>query len=304
MTARAWLNYHHLLYFYVTAREGSMTEAAKQLRLAQPTLSGQIKQLEDALGEPLFERRGRRLALTEAGRTAYRYAEEIFGLGQEMMQSLHGRPSGRPQKLVVGISDVLPKLAVYRLLEPALAVEGGVRFECIEGPVPTLLGELATHRLDLVLSDAPLPSGSGIRAYSHALGECGVSFFAAPALARPLREGFPGSLNGARALLPSAGTAVRRGLDEWFERAGVRPEIVGEFEDSALMKSFGHAGAGFFPAPATLAAEVERQYDVERIGTTDEVRERFWAISGERRIRHPAVSAVVTGARGLFERSS
>lgn len=303
MNTRVWLNYHHLQYFYVTAREGSMTVAARQLRLAQPTLSGQIRQLEEALGEPLFERRGRRLVLTEAGRTAYRYAEEIFGLGQEMVQALSGRPSGRPTRLVVGISDVLPKLAVYRLLEPALKIEGGVRLECVEGPVPGLLAELATHRLDLVLSDTPLPSGSGVRAYSHALGECGVRFFAAPALAARLREGFPQSLDGAPALLPSTGSAVRRALDEWFGRVGVRPLIVGEFEDSALMKSFGHAGAGFFPAPTPLTQEVERQYTVERAGGTDEVRERFWAISAERRIRHPAVSAVVSGARGLFERA-
>lgn len=300
--ARVWLNYHHLLYFYVTAREGSVTAAAKQLRLAQPTLSGQIKLLEDALGEPLFERRGRRIALTEAGQTVYRYAEEIFGLGQEMLMALRGRPSGRPTRLVVGISDVLPKLAVYHLLEPALSVEGGVRLECREGPVPALLAELATHRLDLVLSDAPLPSGSGIRAYSHSLGECGVAFFAAPALASALRAGFPGSLDGARALLPGPSTALRRALDDWMERVGARPDIVGEFDDSALMKSFGAAGGGFFVAPLPLAEEVRRQYGVEQIGQTDEVRERFWAISGERRIRHPAVSAVVSGARGLLDR--
>lgn len=301
MLLHPWLNYHHLLYFHATAREGSMTAAAKKLRLAQPTLSGQIKQLEDALGEPLFERRGRRLELTATGRVVYHYADEIFGLGQELMQAVRGRPSGRPLRLSVGVSDALPKLAVYRLLEPVLSLEGGVRLDCRDGDVPTLLTELGAHRLDLVLSDAPLPSGSGIRAYSHALGECGITFFARADLANELRPGFPRSLDGARVLLPGPDNAMRRGLGEWFDRLDLVPDIVGEITDSALLKAFGQAGAGVFAAPTAVATEVAEQYHVAAFGQTDDVRERFWAISAERRIRHPAVGAVVTGAQKLFQ---
>jgi LysR family transcriptional activator of nhaA len=300
MSAVPWLNYHHLLYFHATAREGSMTAAAKKLRLAQPTLSGQIRQLEDTLGEPLFERRGRRLELTAAGRTVYQYADEIFGLGQELLQAVKARPAGRPLRLAVGVADALPKLAVYRLLEPVLAIEGGVRLFVRDGDIPTLLGELGAHRIDLVLADAPLPSGSGIRAYNHALGECGVTFFARAELAATLAPGFPRSLDGARVLLPAAGDALRRALDEWLDRLAITPDIVGEIGDSALLKAFGQAGAGAFAAPSAVAREVAEQYHVVPIGVVEEVRERFWAISAERRIRHPAVGAVVAGARRLF----
>ena len=300
MAAQPWLNYHHLLYFHATAREGSMTAAARKLSLAQPTLSAQIKQLEESLGEPLFERRGRRLELTATGRTVYAYADEIFGLGQELMQVVAGRSTGRALRLAVGVSDTLPKLAVYLLLEPVLALPEGVRLEVHDGEVPSLLAELAAHRLDLVLSDGPLPSGSGIRAFSHALGESGTTFFARADLAAALAPGFPQSLSGARLLLPGQGSALRRGLDEWLDRLGLEPDVVGEIGDSALLKSFGQAGAGAFAASTAVAHEVAQQYAVVPFGQTDEVRERFWAISGERRIRHPAVGAVVAGARRLF----
>jgi LysR family transcriptional activator of nhaA len=300
MSVPAWLNYHHLLYFHATAREGSMTAAAKKLRLAQPTLSGQIKQLEDMLGEPLFERRGRRLELTETGRTVYHYADEIFGLGQELLQAVRGRPAGRPLRFAVGVADTLPKLVVYRLLAPVLALEGGARLDIRDGDVPVLLTELGAHRLDLVLTDAPLPAGSGIRAYSHALGECGVTFFARREVAAGLQGAFPRSLDRSRMLLPAHGSALRRALDEWLDRLKLAPEIVGEISDSGLMKAFGQAGVGVFAAPTAVAAEVERQYEVVPVGATPDVRERFWAISAERRIRHPAVTAVVEGARKLF----
>ncbi len=300
MSTPPWLNYHHLLYFHATAREGSMTAAAKKLRLAQPTLSGQIRQLEDALGEPLFERRGRRLELTATGRTVYHYADEIFGLGQELLQAVRDRPVGRPLRLAVGVSDTLPKLAVYRLLAPVTTLDGGARLEVRDGDVPSLLDDLGAHRLDLVLSDAPLPSGSGIRAYSHALGECGVTFFGTPSVAAALAPGFPRSLDGARLLLPARGSALRRGLDEWLDRLGVTPDIVGEVGDSALLKCFGEGGVGVFAAPTAVAREVAHQYAVLPFGETEDVRERFWALSAERRIRHPAVGAVVAGARTLF----
>lgn len=300
MSIPAWLNYHHLLYFHAAAREGSMTAAAKKLRLAQPTLSGQIKQLEDMLGEPLFERRGRRLELTDTGRTVYHYADEIFGLGQELLQSVRGGGGGRPLRFAVGVADTLPKLVVYRLLAPVLALEGGTRLDIRDGDVPSLLAELGAHRLDLILTDAPLPSGSGIRAYSHALGECGVTFFAHASLAPALRGAFPGNLNHVRMLLPAQGCALRRSLDEWFDRLRITPEIIGEVGDSGLIKAFGQAGVGVFAAPTAVAGEVARQYEVVPLGATEEVRERFWAISSERRIRHPAIHAVVEGARTLF----
>jgi LysR family transcriptional activator of nhaA len=295
-----WLNYHHLLYFHATAREGSMTAAARKLRLAQPTLSGQIRQLEEALGEPLFERRGRRLELTAAGRVAYRYADEIFGLGQEMLQAVHGRPSGRPVRLVVGVTDALPKLVVYRLLQPVLQLEGGARLDVREGDVPDLLAELSAHRLDLVLSDAPIPSGSGLRAYGHALGESGVTFFARPETAAALAGGFPRSLDGARMLLPGPGSALRRALDEWFDRLGVRPDVVGELSDSALQLEFARGGAGAIAAPTAVLREIVDLHGLAPIGGTTEVLERFWAISAGRRIRHPAVATVVATARALF----
>jgi len=300
MSIPVWLNYHHLQYFHAAARDGSMTAAARKLRLAQPTLSGQIKQLEDMLGEPLFTRRGRRLELTEAGRTVYQYADEIFGLGQELIQAVHGRPAGRPLRFAAGVADTLPKLVVYRLLEPVMNLDGGARLDIRDGDVSSLLPELVSHRLDLVLSDAPLPPGSGIRAYSHALGECGVTFFARPDLAAPLQATFPRSLDHTRMLLPAQGSALRRGLDEWFDRLHLTPEIVGEIGDSGLLKTFGQAGVGAFAAPTAVAEEVARQYVVVPFGATLEVRERFWAISAERRIRHPAVTAVVDGARTLF----
>lgn len=292
----SWLNYHHLLYFHAAVREGGVSAAARKLRLAQPTLSGQIRQLEEALGEPLFERRGRRLELTPTGRVVYRYAEEIVGLGQELVQAVRGRGPGRP-RLAVGVADTLPKLLVYRLLQPALAADA--RLEVRDGDVPRLVAALGAHELDLVLADSPLPPGGGVRAWSHALGECGVHFFAPPALAH-LAEAFPRSLDRAPMLMPAPDSALRRALDEWLDRLGVYPDIVGEIADSALLKAFGQAGAGLFVAPSAVEAEVRAQYDVVAIGATDEVRERFWALSGERRIRHPAVGAVVSGARAWF----
>jgi LysR family transcriptional activator of nhaA len=300
MSTLPWLNYHHLLYFHATARDGSMSAAAKKLRLAQPTLSGQIKQLEESLGEPLFERRGKRLELTPMGRTVYQYADEIFGLGQELLHAVRGKPAGRALRFSVGVSDALPKLVIYRLLEPVLALEGGARLDLRDGDLPSLLAELGAHRLDLVLTDAPLAADGGIRAYSHSLGESSVTFFGTPSLAAALRPGFPGSLDRAHMLLPGRAIALRRSLDEWMDRLGIVPDIVAEIQDSALLKAFGHRGVGVFAAPTIVAREVTEQFGVEPIGVAEEVVERFWAISAERRIRHPALGAVVAGARTLF----
>jgi len=290
------LNYHHLRYFWAAAREGSVTRASEKLHISQPAVSAQIRELEQALAEKLFARSGRSLTLTEAGRVVYRYAEEIFGLGTELMETLRGRPTGRPARLAVGIPNVIPKLIAYRLLEPALTLPEPVRVECREDRPERLLAELAAHGLDLVLADAPAAAPVGIRAYSHLLGECGVSIFGVERLARAHRRGFPRSLDGAPSLLPTVDSTLRRLLDQWFEAQGIRPQIVGEFEDSALLKVFGQSGAGLFAAPSTIEADVRRQYGVQVVGRLD-LRERFYAITVERRLKHPAVVAISEAAR-------
>ena len=292
-----WLNYHHLLYFWVVACHGSVTRAAAELRLAQSTVSTQLRTLEEVLGEKLFARTGRRLVLTDVGRLVFRYADEIFGLGRELLETVKGRPTGQPMRLTVGIADAVPKLIAYRLLRPALAVAEPVRIICREDKPDRLLAQLAVHGLDLVLSDAPIGPTTKVRAFNHLLGECGVTFFAAPALARTCRRGFPRSLGGAPMLLPTDNTALRRSLDDWFESEDIRPRVASEFEDSALLMAFGQAGMGLFPAPSAIERQVRSQYGVVVVGRLDTVRERFYAISGERRLKHPAVVAISEAAR-------
>jgi LysR family transcriptional regulator, transcriptional activator of nhaA len=292
-----WLNYHHLLYFWVVAREGSVTRASEQLRLAQPTISGQLKALEEALGERLFERTGRRMLLTEVGRVVFRYADEIFSLGRELQQALKDRPTGRPVRFNVGIADAVPKLIAYRLLLPAFSLPEPVHVVCREDRPDRLLAELSVHALDLVLSDAPLPPTVKVKAFSHLLGETAIAFFGTEELAAAHRRGFPRSLDGAPVLLPAESTALRRSLDQWLDQEGLRPRVVGEFEDSALLKVFGQAGKGLFPAAAAIEAEVRGQYEVRSVGRVDEVKERFYAISAERRLKHPAVVAISDAAR-------
>lgn len=294
------LNYHHLLYFWVVAREGSIARACDHLDLAQPTISSQLRKLERSLGEKLFKRVGRNLVLTETGTVVFRYADEIFSLGRELTDVLRGRPTGSPVKFTVGIPDVLPKLVTYRLLEPALRMPEEVQLTCVEGGLEDLLSELAVHRLDVVLSEAPMPPTFNIRAYSHLLGECGVSLFATTDLAKKLRRRFPKSLEDAPVLLPLRATTLRRTLDQWFETNDIRPNIVGEFDDSALLKVFGQAGLGAFAAPSAIADEVCRQYRVRRIGELPDLCERFYAISVERRLKHPAVVALSEAARSEF----
>lgn len=295
MAEADWLNYHHLLYFWVVAREGSVTAAAKRLRLAQPTISGQLRLLEERVGEPLFARQGRGLELTEMGRAVFRYADEIFSLGRELQEVVRGRPTGRPMRLAVGVTDALPKMVVARLIEPGLTAPDGVRLVVREDRPERLLADLATHELDLVLADMPLGPGMPVRAYEHPLGETPVAFFAAPSLAH-LAAGFPASLDDAPFLWPATGTALHRSLARWFEANRVAPRFVGELEDSALLKAFGQRGLGVFAAPAVVADEVVAQYAVIELGRSEEVRERFWAITVERRIVHPGTRAIVEGA--------
>lgn len=298
------LNYHHLRYFWVVAREGGLVPAGKALRLSHPTLSAQIHALEDQLGEKLFTKVGRKLELTEMGRVVFRYADEIFSLGREMLDTVQGRATGQPLRLDVGIVDVVPKLIVRRLLEPALALPEPVRLVCREGPYERLLAELALHALDLVIADAPVPPGSNVRAFNHPLGETTVSFFATKPLARAHGRDFPRSLDGAPMLLPLEGLTLRRSLNQWLDRHGIRPRIVAELEDSALMKAFGRDGLGIFAAPTAIEAEVIEQYRVELLGRAADLRERFYAISIERRLKHPAVVAISNAARNeLFARA-
>jgi LysR family transcriptional regulator, transcriptional activator of nhaA len=299
-----WLNYHHLLYFWTVARRGSVAAASAELRLAAPTVSAQIKKLEGRLGEKLLQRSGRRLVLTDAGHLVMSYAQEIFSLGQELTSAIKERPTGRPLRLVVGIADVLPKWIAYRLIEPALHLGERVQVVCREGRPERLLLDLAAHDLDVILSDAPMPASLNVRAFSHLLGDCGTSFFAKPKLAALLRRRFPRSLQGAPFLLPSGNTTFRRSLDQWFELQGVRPAWVGEFDDFALLRTFADAGTGAFAAPSVLDHEMKSKYGFGKFGHTDAVRGRFYAISVERKLKHPAVVAISeAGREKLFART-
>jgi len=292
-----WLNYHHLLYFYTVAREGSVTRASEVLRLAQPTLSGQIRKLEEVLDEKLFVRQGRNLVLTDVGRMVYRYADEVFSLGREMMDTLRGRATHRPARLLVGVADIVPKLVCHHLLETALTMEEPVQLVCREGKTDDLMASLAVQGFDLVITDAPLAPHLRVRAFNHLLGESPVSFFAAPELAMRVKKDFPKSLDGAPMLLPTDNTTLRRSLEQWFERLDIRPRVVAEIEDTALMKVFGHHGSGIFPAPSILAEELRQQHKVRRVGMAEDLVERFYAITVERRIKHPAVAAITEAAR-------
>lgn len=299
-----WLNYHHLLYFWTVAREGSIAAATRKLNLTQPTISAQLRQLEDSLGEKLFEKSGRGLVLTAAGRIALRYADEIFALGRELRDTLRDRPTGKPVRVTIGVSDVLPKLVAYRILRPAFEAASEIEMVCREAPADTLLTLLGVHEVDLVLTDAPA-AGAPLRAYNHLLGESGTTFFASPALAASAKKNFPRSLKDIPLLLPGDGTQLRRGLELWFESNGIAPHRVGQFDDLALMSAFGGAGSGIFPAPTAIERETEEQYNVRAIGRLPEVKQRFYAVSAERKIKNPIVSAVTSAARReLFEEVS
>ena len=293
----ARLNYQHLLYFWTVARLGSIVRATHELHLTQPAISAQLRALERALGEKLFTRSGRNLVLTEAGRLVFPFADEIFRTGRELRETLAGRPSGRPSRFSVGVTDAMPKLLAYRLLEPALATGQPLRLLLREHGPERLLADLAIHALDLVLADAPVPPTIKVRLHNHLLGESSITVFGVPPLARAYRRRFPASLDNAPFLLPTDNTVLRRSLDQWFHGQRVRPLVVAEIEDSAVLKVFGQRGAGLFAAPTVMEAEIRRQYGVRTVGRVEAVRERFYAISAERKITHPAVLAIARSAR-------
>ena len=292
------INYKHLLYFWAVAREGGVARASEMLHVTPQTVSGQLRLLEEQLGVSLFNRVGRNLEISDSGRTVFSYADEIFSLGSELQEAVNRLPHDRPQVFRVGVVDVLPKSITHRILAPALQMSEGVRMDCREASLDTLLGELVMHRIDLLLADRPIPPTVSARGFSHELGECGHSFFAAGELLETLDDDFPNCMNGAPMLLPSRGTQLRSEIDGWMDRHRIYPRIAAEFDDSALLKAFGKGGAGIFIAPAAIETEVERQYSVTAIGQVEEIRERFYAITVERKVTHPLVSAVVDNARG------
>lgn len=292
-----WLNYHHLLYFWHVAKEGSVSRAAAALHVAQPTVSAQLRLLEQSLKQRLFTRQGRSLALTAEGEAVYRYAEEIFSLGRELLETVRGEPVGSTRKFRIGISDALPKLTTYRLLEPALVMQPAFQLHVRIDKTERLLGELAVHALDLVIADGPMMPSMRVRAFSHLLGETSVSIYGTHDLARRVRRGFPGSLHGAPLLLQTKNTAVRQSLDQWFEVQKLEPSVVGEVEDMAMLQTLGEHGLGLFAAPTVVRKEICRRHHVAWVGELERVRERFYAISVERRINHPAVRLIADQAR-------
>lgn len=296
------MNYKHLLYFWAVAKHGGVVKAAQFLHVTPQTISGQIQLLEGHFGRELFNKHGRGLELTDAGQLAFSYAEDIFNLGSELDQVVR-QPRGvsRPLELRVGIADAVPKMVACRLLEPALQGDQPFKVVCSEWKLDSLLAELAVHRLDLVLSDRPLPTGLSVNAFSHRLGGSGVGFYAVPALAKSLKGAFPANLNGAPMLVPGADSAMGGRLAQWLSKNKLRPRVVGEFDDGALLKALGHQGHGVFMAPTVLHDEVCRQYQVKRIGEVADLIEEFYVISVERRITHPGVAAITQAAReGLF----
>lgn len=293
----AFLNFHHLRYFWATVKEGGVTRASRKLNVSQPTVSSQIRELENVFEQPLIHRDTQKLVLTEAGQICYRYADKIFELGRDLVDELSGHPPDKPVDLTVGLANSVPKLLAHRLLQPALGLPAVARVRCFEDRLEGLVDDLVSHHLDLVIADAPQPPTRKQKVYNHLLGESTVLLFATSRLSASYRRGFPKSLDGAPMLLPTHNTALRRSFDAWCANRGITPQIVGEFEDPALMKVFGEAGGGIFPALAAVEADVRRMCDVQVLGPLEGVVERFYAISSERRVRHPGVVAIAEGAR-------
>lgn len=300
MAAIRRLNYQHLLYFWAVVRTGSLTRACQELALSAPTISMQLRTLEERLGEKLLAKSGRALVPTEVGRLVFSYADEIFGLGQDLMEALEHRPTARPLRLVVGIDDVVPKEIAYRILKPTLALKRPVRLSCREGTLDRLVADLALHEVHVVLSDAPITPSLNVRAYSHSVGTCEVLWMATPTVAKTLRRTFPKSLSGVPVLLPTDDTAIRRSLDQWFEKQDLRPVMIGEFEDYAMLREFARGGHGFFPVPSILEDQFCKEYGVARVGPVSGIRAEFYAISVERKIRNPAVAEMIEHGRDAF----
>ena len=297
-----WLNYHHLLYFWLTVKAGSISAAAESLHLARPTVAAQIKELEKSVGNRLFEKKGRGLVLTEFGKQVHQYADEIFSIGRELREFIKTGHTGTRKQFVVGLPDVVPKHVAFELLKPALRMPERPRTVCYEGKLEQLLADLALHKLDLIISDAPAPPTMEFKVYNHKLGECGLSMLAIPSLAKRFKKGFPDSLTNAPCLLPTDHTAVRRSLDIWLEDKEIFPEIVAELEDSALLKVFGQQGEGIFPVPSAIEVLIKRQYGVHLVGRIPDVLDKFYAISSEKRVQHAATSVIVKQARSeLFD---
>lgn len=295
-----WLNYHHLRYFWTVAKEGSLARAAEKLRVSQPSISEQIRELEASLGEKLFRRDGRKNTLTDAGQVVFGYADEIFTLGREMLNAVKQRPGAATVRFCVGVTDSLPKLVTNEILDPAFSLPQAVHVICREGKLEELLVELAAHRLDLVLTDEPASSGTGFKTFNHPLGECGAVFCAERALASRLKDGFPKSLDGAPALLPAENTTLRRELEVWFREHGVRPQVIAECEDLALMKVMAAKGRGVIALPSVALGEAAKRYGFQVIGQAKQCRLRFHAITTERRLVHPAATAITKNARALI----
>lgn len=294
------LNYNHLLYFWTVAKEGSIAKAAEALHLTPQTISGQLKVLENSVGEPLFQRVGRNLIITDMGRVVEQYADEIFSLGSELHQRIKSKQPGNAPAFQVGIVNSIPKLIAYKVLEPALGLNDSTRMLCREGNLDSLLGELAVHKLDLILSDRGIPTGLNVKAYSHRLGSSCLTFFGAESLKARYPGDFPGRLHGAPVLLPMPAHAIRRNLDDWFDQEGIVPKVLAEFDDSALLKAFGEGGSGFFPAPTAMKRQVETMYHVKAMGEVTGLEEHFFVISPERKLKHPAVVAITEAARSSF----
>tara|TARA_R110002072_G_scaffold89737_9_gene201032 strand:+ start:13948 stop:14859 length:912 start_codon:yes stop_codon:yes gene_type:complete len=296
------LNYNHLLYFWTVAKEGSVVRAAEKLNLTPQTISGQLKMLEDTIGEALFERAGRGLAITDTGRIVEQYANEIFSLGAELTQRIKSKTPGSPSAFNIGIVNSIPKLISYKILQPGLSMEDPIKLVCFEGDLENLLADLAVHKLDMVLADRPIPTGLNVKAFSHSLGCSNLAFFGHPALiSKTLKEAdkktFPDMLDGAPLIMPLHTNALRRSLEDWFEQTQITPQVIAEFDDSALLKVFGQAGTGFFAAPSVIADQVQEMYGVQKIGDINNVQENYFVISPERHLKHPAVVEITDAAK-------
>jgi LysR family transcriptional regulator, transcriptional activator of nhaA len=295
-----FLNFHHLRYFWVVAKEGGLRKAAEKLHVSQPTISAQIAALESVIGEKLFRRGGRAMALTEAGQHVLTYAEEIFSIGQDLLDSVKQRPTSRPLRLRLGVADTLPKLVTYQIIKPIFHLRQPVQISCWETKVSDMLSELIAYRLDAVLADEPASSSITAKVFNHFLGECGVTFCAEPHLAAKLRRGFPKSLNGAPALLPMPNSGLRRSLEKWFHASGIRPRLVGEIEDPAFVNVLAVHGLGFMTVPTLVAKEVVTRFGFRAIGRTDDCKQQFYAITPERKLTHPAVMAITSKVRAAL----